>query len=147
MYPSPPSEKTKQQSTSTTNSTTIVAPVFTCTADTTPGPNIICRRPMSHLAPSLTNTSSGLMSPLYSFSEIFSRMSAFLRSGKKCCLSLCLQFLFGRRCEHGSCWIGRVSCLVRQEENRNTADFLPHPTFIPGSYGLVPVVNVSFVPV
>ena len=49
----------------------------TCTADTTPGPNIICRRPMSHLAPSLTNTSSGLISPLYSFSEIFSRMSAF----------------------------------------------------------------------
>lgn len=54
-------------------------PSRTCTAETTPGPNIICRRPMSHLAPSLTKTSSGLISPLYSFCEIFSRMSAFSR--------------------------------------------------------------------
>lgn len=43
----------------------------------TPGPNIICSRPMSHLAPSLTKTSSGLMRPLYSLSEILARMSAF----------------------------------------------------------------------
>lgn len=53
------------------------ARVRTWTADVTPGPNIICSRPMSHLAPSLTKTSSGLMRPLYSLSEILARMSAF----------------------------------------------------------------------
>eukprot|EP00964_Phaeocystis_antarctica_P026251 scaffold14780_cov72-Phaeocystis_antarctica.AAC.6 len=44
-----------------------------CTADFTSLPNIICSRPMSHLEPSDTKTSSGLMRPPYRASEILAR--------------------------------------------------------------------------
>ena len=44
-----------------------------CTADFTWLPNIICSRPMSHLEPSDTKTSSGLIRPPYSASEILAR--------------------------------------------------------------------------